>query len=99
MIGNEGSTHFAYFELKGVFDESSSDEIIVLPLKALVLSSDGVDGIFFVQFPVLDIIPDGAAGSSFDLKHKRIAIFIYISAIDLRSQKQIVVHDTVAVVI
>ena len=85
VIGNEGSTHFAYFKLKGVFDEGSSDEVIVLPLKTLVLSSNWVDGIIFVQFPVLDIVPNGATCSSFDLKHKRIAIFIYISTIDLRS--------------
>ena len=76
MIGNEGSTHFAYFKLKGVFDEGSSDEVIVLPLKTLVLSSNWVDGIIFIQFPVLNIITYRTTSPSLNLKDKRVTILI-----------------------
>lgn len=58
-----------------------------------------MNGIIFVQFPVFNIIPNRTCCSGLDFKDKRISVFIYVSAIDLRSEEKITVDYTVTIVI
>jgi len=99
VVGNESSTHPSYFQLEGILDEGSSDEIIVLSFEAFIIAPKFMDRIIFVQFPILDIIPDGAGCSGFDFKHEGVTILVHISTINLRAEKKIIVDQTVSIVV
>jgi hypothetical protein len=83
MICDEGSIHFANFQLKGIFYEGSPNEIVVLSFEAFEVASDLMDGVVFVEFPILDVVADGAAGSGFDLEDEGVAVLVDVATIDL----------------
>lgn len=98
VIGHESAAHASDLELKGVFDEGSPDQIVVLPLEALKIAPHCVDGIVFVELPVLHIVSNGTSSSCLNLKDKGVSVIIDVSAVNLRSEQYVVVDCAVTIV-
>ena len=58
-----------------------------------------VDRVIHVLLIPFDIIPDGSAGSGFYLKYEGLARFVVVVAVDLGTEKQVLVGHRVPVVI
>lgn len=87
VIGNKGTMHTSYFQLEGILQEGSSDEIKVLAFKRLEVSTKGVDGVVLVELPVLDVITNGTDCTSLDFKDEGITLLVDVPTIDLRTQQ------------
>jgi len=92
MIGYKSSTHSTDFDLKGIFYEGTSDQIIILSFETLKISLHFVDWIIDVIFPVYYVVSYRACSSSFDLEHIRIAILVDITTINLRSEQHLIIY-------
>lgn len=98
MIGHKCAAHASDLELKGVFDKCTPDQIVVLPLKALKVALHCVNGIVFVELPVLHVISNGTNSSRLNLEDKGVSVLIDVSAVNLRSEQNVVVDRAVAIV-
>ncbi len=85
--------------MEGVLDKPTSDEVVVLSLKALELALLFVNRIVHILEIPFHIVPDWCAGSSFDLEDKGFAIFIIVTTVDLGTQEYVVIGDGVSVVV
>lgn len=83
VVSNEGTVHSADFELESVFDETTSNKIIILPLETFKFALLFVDGVIHVLLIPFNIISDRSTGSCLYLKYKRSACLIVIVTIDL----------------
>ena len=99
VIGNEGTRHSPNFQLKSILDKSSSDQVKIFPLKTLVKPFSAINRVILIKVPILDIVANGTASPGLDLEHIRVTILVNISAIDLRSQKEVFIDNAISVVI
>jgi len=93
VVGNKRAVHSSDLELKCVFDESSSDEIVVFTLEALKAALFLVDRVVHVLEIVLNVVADRRTCPGLDLKHERVSVFVDVPAIDLGSQEKIIIGD------
>lgn len=87
MVGNECSIHFSDFELEGVLNEASSDQIVVLPFEALEFALFFIDRVLHVLLISFYIVSDRGTGPGFYFEHEWFTVFIYVTAIYLRSKE------------
>lgn len=99
VVGNKSAIHSSDLELEGILDKSSSDEIVILSFETFEFALLFVDWIVHVILIPLNVISDGCTGSGFYFENKRFAGLVVVTAIDLRSQEQVIVCDSVSVIV
>lgn len=93
VIANEGAVHSTDFQLERIFQETTTNQIIIFTLKAWMQATIAVDAIIKIILIMWEIISDGAYWSCLYFKNEGFACDgVNIVAIDLWTQTYVIVQ-------
>lgn len=92
MVGNEGPIHPTHLHLEAVFDEGSTDEIVILPFEAFIASQICLEFVVQVIEVFAQVVANRACRAGLDFEYEGFAVFRFRTAVNLRSQADLVVQ-------